>query len=1521
MEPRQEPIRILLIEDNPGDARLLQEMLTEAQGFSYSLDHVERLSTGLERLESQSTDIVLLDLSLPDSHGLDTFAQVLAKAPAVPVVVLSGLDDGNMAVSAVRTGAQDYLVKGTVDSNLLTRAIHHAIERKRAEARQAYYLRTEHVLRQISSRFVDIGDLDRAISEALKDAATVLRSAQTDLFTLHSDGETVSSTHQWTARTDSSLTEELQNLDTSSFPWLMESLNNDEVIAICDVNQMPAPDRETFGRLGFQSILAIPVSTHSALYGFLAFAETEQQREWQSEEIGFLRNAAEILGRALERLQAEKFLQQRNLELATLNAVAEALSASLDLTDLLDEALSRTVYALGITGGMISLAGEADRDLRLVSYTGLPKSIIDTAQAQGLTERPCSTVYAQGEALGLPDLREGAPASVEEMLEAGLLSYMGVPIVHKDCILGVLSLFHNAPHAFSEDDHALLTAIGQQIGLAVENARLFEDVAREREVAHTLLDTAEALNTTLQLDRLLERVLDELQRVVPYDRASISLLHSQDTSTQSREGTHSPTAWMVASRGFERVPSEGFVWEEDPLIHRVVQEMKPVIVSDVQAESDWRPLVEELKSVRSWLCVPLISKSKPLGVLMVDSDRPDTYDDETGRLAFAFAHHVATAIDNSRLYEQARAQLREAVLLHGVTAALSSTLDTGQMLPYVARSLCEAMNSTRTEIYTLDSNTGDITVVADYVPATPGARQSHVDQVLSLGDCRAAADALSWGRPVQVSAKDPKISTEYKTFLESRGAQAALLLPMVTRGRTIGLATVWENEGARYFTSGEIAMAQTLTHQAAVAIENAQLFEETREQVRRTQLLLQASEASASTLDSTEVLRRTAETVAQVTGADMTAVCLLNEEGTALRPVIGHQVPPKWLETYQELLIPLEEHPFIEHAWQNRQPIHTSNAPDDPRLDEKTRELFPAMSVLLTPMTVRDEIIGGLWAVWWNEAHPFVKEELQLTEGIVRQAAIAMQNARLFEEVESARIEVQQRAQALEEANVRLQEMDRLKSQFLANMSHELRTPLNSVIGFSEVLVDGLLGEMPPEQKECAQNILFSGEHLLALINDILDLSKIEAGHMALEVAPFDIAEWIKEVQATVQPLFAKKSQALEIEVADDLPPLNGDRFRIKQVLLNLLSNANKFTPDGEHISLTCQMADSHAVMFSVADNGIGIKPEDHEVIFEEFHQAGDSAKKIKGTGLGLAISKRLVELHGGHIWVESEPGRGATFSFLLPVDGPQETDENKDDGTRVKGTTVLVVEAERKFSNLLAFYLRQEGYMPVQHYTGANVLERALELKPALITLALMLPDKDGWDVISDLKSDPRTDRIPVLVVSAVQDGKMALGLGASDYLTKPVHRSDVQDLLGRLEIPEPEGRKARVLVVDDDSDVVEMLSEMLPSERYETFAAYDGQQGFDEARDKHPDMILLDLMMPEVSGFEMLEQLRSNADTADIPVIVVTAMNITSEQREFLDENIQGFVPKTQLTPQNLLTELRALEEADSPPIDEDA
>jgi signal transduction histidine kinase/CheY-like chemotaxis protein len=490
-------------------------------------------------------------------------------------------------------------------------------------------------------------------------------------------------------------------------------------------------------------------------------------------------------------------------------------------------------------------------------------------------------------------------------------------------------------------------------------------------------------------------------------------------------------------------------------------------------------------------------------------------------------------------------------------------------------------------------------------------------------------------------------------------------------------------------------------------------------------------------------------------------------------------------------------------------------------------------------MTTGGKIIGTL-NVESPKINAFSADDQRLLTTLASNLAILIERARLFEEVEAARAELEQRAKALEGANARLKELDRLKSQFLANMSHELRTPLNSVIGFSEVLIDGLLGEMPPEQKECVENILLSGEHLMALINDVLDLSKIEAGHMELAPRPLDVKGLIEDVEKTVEPMFKEKSQALTIDCQDDHPPLTADRVRLRQILLNLLSNAHKFTPNGGEITLSCSLVDDATMGFSVVDTGVGIKPEDQEIIFEEFRQAdGTAAREVEGTGLGLAISKRLVEMHDGSIWLESDYGEGTTFSFLLPLDGPSPTDERshqRSKGNEMHISTrppVLLIEANRLFNNLLTVYLRRAGYEPIQLYDGKRGLEEAREWSPLLIILDVEAAKENEWEILRRLKSDPKTEDIPVVLISALEDGKKALSLGTGEYVGKAVDQERLEVLVSQGTNADSASGPSKVLIVDDGTGLLSHLREMVPNNGHSLIRA-----GHDEEMDNRaPD------------------------------------------------------------------------------------
>jgi signal transduction histidine kinase len=812
-----------------------------------------------------------------------------------------------------------------------------------------------------------------------------------------------------------------------------------------------------------------------------------------------------------------------------------------------------------------------------------------------------------------------------------------------------------------EREHKLFLSVVRDI---TERKQVEQSLQRRNTELTTLNTVAQTLSTTLQLNKLLERVLDGLQQMIHYDVAAISLLHAASIPYKGA-GNGSPIAWPVASRGMDHPTTQGFTLEQLPLVQQVVRERGPVIVPDMppsvhkeselpSSQSPASPVGPFIphggkmgpSPVHSWMGIPLISKERVIGVVLIGSRHPGAYDEDTARLAFAFAHQVALAVDNSRLYEQTRVHLRETLLLHSVTAALSSTLDVNQMLPYMARSLCEALNGTSVEIYKPDAEHNTVTVIAEYRTSTADGdgkeQRSNLGRTDQLADFPAAAETLARSRPKQMQVVTPDADPRDQASLKAHDAQAVLLLPMVAHGRTMGLAAVWESQAPRRFTQGETATGQTLTHQAAIAMDHARLFTEIQRRVSELELLHNVGLATASGILLEDTLQAAAEALASALQDIRVAIMLLDPQTRTLGIEASVGYP---LDAVENLRLQLGEG-ISGWVAQYGKPVIVPDVRLDPRYHQAVAD---TRSELCVPLTTGPFIIGVL-NVSSPQLDAFTSDDLRLLSTLASNLAVLVERVRLFTEVEEARTELQQRAEALEEANARLQELDRLKDQFLANMSHELRTPLNSIIGFAEVLIRGMAGEMSPRQEKCVQDILASGEHLLSLINDILDLSKIEAGHMTLEPTTFEVAELLEEVQTTISPLVEKKSQVLVIEQADNLPPLTADRFRIKQVLLNLLSNANKFTPHEGTITVACRLTNSTTTLFAVTDTGIGIRLEDQETIFEKFRQASNSmTQKVKGTGLGLNISRWLVEMHGGRIWVESEYGHGATFSFTLP--------------------------------------------------------------------------------------------------------------------------------------------------------------------------------------------------------------------------------------------------------------------------------
>jgi signal transduction histidine kinase/DNA-binding response OmpR family regulator len=509
-----------------------------------------------------------------------------------------------------------------------------------------------------------------------------------------------------------------------------------------------------------------------------------------------------------------------------------------------------------------------------------------------------------------------------------------------------------------------------------------------------------------------------------------------------------------------------------------------------------------------------------------------------------------------------------------------------------------------------------------------------------------------------------------------------------------------------------------------------------------------------------------------------------------------------------------------------------------------------------------------------------------------------MDNARLFEQ--------------LAETNRRLEAASRHKSQFLANMSHELRTPLNAIIGFSEILLDESVGEVTrDERNEFLGNILNSGRHLLRLINDILDLSKIEAGRMDLHREEFSVTDVIDGVLNTIRPFAAKKQIGVEVAADATFTTLVADPAKVKQILYNLLSNAIKFTPDGGRVGLKVSRNGGEA-RFAVWDTGIGIRPEDVERIFEEFQQLeAPLAKQYEGTGLGLALARKFVELHGGKIWVESTPGKGSTFVFTMPLrEAPAAEAGRRVEAVEAGGPLVLVVEDDPRTLDLLRFTLSREGFRVEGARDGEEAVVKARALQPSLMTLDILLPKKDGWEVLKELKEDPATRDIPVVIVSIVDEPERGFSLGAADYILKPIDREDFLRRLGRYSFTtKVRVEPVRILIVDDDPLAVEMLAMILEPEGFGILKAHGGQPGLVMAVEQQPDLIVLDLLMPGINGFEVVQRLKDNPQTRDIPVFVVTAKDLTVEDKRMLNKLVAAVMPKAPFAKEEFLGEIATL------------
>lgn len=590
--------------------------------------------------------------------------------------------------------------------------------------------------------------------------------------------------------------------------------------------------------------------------------------------------------------------------------------------------------------------------------------------------------------------------------------------------------------------------------------------------------------------------------------------------------------------------------------------------------------------------------------------------------------------------------------------------------------------------------------------------------------------------------------------------------------------------------------------------------------------------------------------------------------------------------------------------------------------------------ILLTGYAGLDSAIYAINNAGLNKyiEKPWENEDLKLTvKNLLGEYELRRENKRMLEELERWNKELEQRVEEKTHeviiVNKELTRANEAKSKFLTNMSHELRTPLNSIIGFSDIILSRHSGDINTMQERYMNNILNSGKHLLQLINDLLDLASIEAGKLRLNPECFLVDKAIEEILSVVNILALKKKISLNIQGKFTGEAITADKRMFKQIMFNLLSNAIKFTAEGGNIGIEINFREGKKeIEISVTDNGIGIKPENLEHIFEPFYRGDEGySRQYSGTGLGLSLTKNLIEMHNGKIAVESRVGEGSKFTFVLPIGNCQMPSiplKDKDienpvvfkaystDGNNER-PTILVAEDNKEENEMLSLLLTSRGYNVLSAFNGDETVNKAKEFKPLVIMLDINMPIKDGWVVMDELNKIPETKGIPIIVTSVLAAEKKDSDFKAIDYLMKPIDKTELFNILTNMGLMERICEKPiSVLLVDDDPSAVELTESVLQPAGFKVIKAFSGQAGIEMALNSKPDLIILDLMMPRMNGFEVVDEIKKHPLLKHIPIVIFTAKNLTPHDEEKLNGNVERIAQKGLFEKEKLLKEIRHIE-----------
>jgi len=992
----------------------------------------------------------------------------------------------------------------------------------------------------------------------------------------------------------------------------------DFVLIYADVEDpsadIPEEVRQTTRNMGMRGMVTAGLSIFGRALGFLSFISPNPLVGLPGEHVRRIRTVADQVAVALENRRLLEETSRRAAQLATAAEVSAAASSILSLDELLPQTaeLIRQRFDLYYVG--IFLLDETGRWAVLRAGTGEAGRQMLAAGHKLEVGGKSMIGWCTANARARIALDVGAEAiRFDNPLLPLTRSEMALPLISRGRVIGAMTIQSDRPAAFTEEDITALQTMADQLATAIENARLFAETSQTLTETRELFEASRAIGAATTPAEV-ARALVQYGARTGLDLARVLVVDTPEEPTHVVMGEH----WAVDGRPVHpygtRLHLADFGLRQ--FIHPTEAFTVEDIYADPRVDAQARTVLEVLR-LRSFALVPISIGQRMLGALLVGRDTPYAFPEKLVRNLWTLCGQAAIAMENLRLLEETRRRARELEAINEIGRTISSVLDPQALMRQIVditksrfgyHFVGILLTEDRRLVFEDGSTIGD-----------SDRRLPPRGVTLEIDRPGITTDAARTGQPVVVN--DVMSDPRYITVPELSATRAELAVPIEVKGRVVGVLDV-QSDRPNAFTQSDVLLMTSLASQAGVALENARLFAETEAEARRRALISEVLQVAATTMDPEDLLRRAASAISRQLEMP-TFVMAWEPESETLR-LATVQDP-----TGQEVSPP---RPDVRMGRQQAPPmVEALFRPDVTVLRDIPRLAYGRMvgishqwglvDAAFAPLVIRGQPLG-LLALGRPPGHPPIDEnEVEFLRIIAGNLSVAWENARLYQE-------------AVETAE-RLKEVDRLKSQFLANMSHELRTPLNSIIGFSRVILKGIDGPITDQQRQDLEAIFNSGQHLLGLINDILDISKIEAGKMELSFEPTDLGEIIRGVMSTAIALVKDKPVELQQSVPADLPTIIADSRRVRQVLLNLVSNAAKFTDRG-FIRVEARV-DGDFVTISVSDSGIGIPPEKLPRIFEAFTQVDASpSRKYGGTGLGLTISKSFVELHGGKIWVES---------------------------------------------------------------------------------------------------------------------------------------------------------------------------------------------------------------------------------------------------------------------------------------------